>query len=64
MKKKTANRVTETLLETAKEMHALGIFNDAEYAKITMRHVDKKKPATAKPLSGGQIRAARAGGRI
>jgi putative transcriptional regulator len=59
MKKKTANRVTETLLETAKDMHALGIFNDSEYAKITMRHVGKKKPATAKPLSGDQIRALR-----
>jgi hypothetical protein len=45
-------------------MHALGIFNDSEYAKITMRHVGKMKTATAKPLSGDRIRATRASDRM
>jgi putative transcriptional regulator len=59
MTKKAAKRLTEILLETAKDMHALGIFDDTEYTKITMRHAGKKPAATAQPLSPNQIRLVR-----
>jgi putative transcriptional regulator len=57
--KKAAKRLTESLLETAKNMHALGIFDDSEHTKITMRHAGKKPAATAQPLSPDQIRLVR-----
>jgi hypothetical protein len=35
-KTKTNARLTRELLETAKDMHASGIMNDAAYEKITL----------------------------
>jgi putative transcriptional regulator len=43
----------------SKEMHDLGIMDDAAYRKITMRDVGKAEAAAPAPLSGEEIRALR-----
>lgn len=53
------SRLTEALLETAGDMHRLGILDDREYEKITVRHLGNAKPPTAKPISGEEIRSIR-----
>jgi putative transcriptional regulator len=45
--------------DTATEMHTLGIMDDASYAKITMRQIDKAEAATVATLTGEEIRALR-----
>jgi hypothetical protein len=52
-KTKTNARLTRELLETAKDMHASGIMNDAAYEKITLRHLKRAATApTAPPMTG------------
>ena len=59
-KEKTNVRLTRELLETARDMHASGIMNDAAYEKITMRHLGRLPDAAAvEPISGDDIRAMR-----
>ena len=41
-KNKKTNRLTEALLETAKDMNNVGILEEAAYEKITMRHLGMK----------------------
>ena len=53
------SRLRREMLETAKDMHALGIMNDATYRKITMREVGRAVAATLVPLTGDDIRALR-----
>jgi putative transcriptional regulator len=43
----------------SKDMHDLGIMDDATYRKITMRDVGKAGAATFAPLTGEEIRALR-----
>jgi putative transcriptional regulator len=57
--KKKTSRLTQALLETAKDMKKAGILNEAAYKKITMRHQGVKKEAGIKPLTGDAIRAMR-----
>jgi putative transcriptional regulator len=59
-RKKTNVRLTKELLETARDMHASGIMDDAAYEKIIMRHLGRaaKAPAAA-PMTGDDIRAIR-----
>jgi putative transcriptional regulator len=45
-KAKKPSRLTKALLETAKDMHDVGVMNDADYNKITMRHLGKKPTAS------------------
>jgi putative transcriptional regulator len=61
MKTKTKKHgaVTEAILEMAGDMHRVGIMNDTDFDKITMRHVGKENTATAEPLSGKEIRTMR-----
>jgi|SRR6266576_4031279 len=59
MAKKTKSRLTKALLETAKDMRRAGILAESAYAKITKRHLDAKESATARPMSGKEIRALR-----
>jgi putative transcriptional regulator len=47
------------ILETAGDMHRLGILDDEEYRKITVRHLGAQTLPTAKPISGEEIRSLR-----
>jgi putative transcriptional regulator len=61
-KKKTNARLTRELLETARDMNASGIMDDAAYEKITMRHLGRgatMPAATARAITGDDIRAIR-----
>ena len=58
-KKKTNARLTKELLETARDMHASGIMDDAAYEKITMRHLGENEMPKAEPITGEEIRALR-----
>lgn len=58
-KPKKLSRLTEALLETAADMHESGIMNDADYAKITMRHLGRDLTAPIEPVSGNEIRSMR-----
>jgi putative transcriptional regulator len=60
-KKKQTSRLTEEILETARDMRKSGLMTKAAHDKITMRHLgvtDVPKAATSM-LSGAQIRAIR-----
>jgi putative transcriptional regulator len=56
--RKKASRLTEALLETAKDMRKGGILGEAAYKKITMRHLGEVG-ALPEPLTGDDIRALR-----
>ena len=58
-KKQRLGRVTEAILETAADMHRIGVMDDTDYAKITMRHLGKRTVANAAPVSGQEIRSIR-----
>lgn len=49
-KTKKQSRLTKALLETAADMHSVGIMNDADYDKIITRHLGKKRTVTAKAI--------------
>lgn len=59
MPKKKLSRLTEALLETAADMHGVGLMSDAAYRQITIRHLGPQAPPTAKPISARQIRSLR-----
>jgi putative transcriptional regulator len=58
MARKTS-RVVEAILETAGDLHRLGMMNDEEYRQITVRHLSAQPLPTAKPISSAQIRRMR-----
>lgn len=45
--------------ELAKAMHVNGTMDDATYAKITMRDIERIEADKITPLTGGEIRALR-----
>jgi putative transcriptional regulator len=53
------SRLRREILEMSKDMHDLGIMDEATYRKITMRDVHKAEAATLAPLTGEDIRALR-----
>ena len=53
------SRLMREMLETAKDMHAIGVMDDATYHKTTMRDVNKAEAAMLVPLMGADIRALR-----
>jgi putative transcriptional regulator len=57
-KAKTNRRLTEELLETARDMRASGLLSKAAHEKITMRHLGERSAAAVVP-SGKEIRALR-----
>ena len=57
--KTKTSRLTNALLETAKDMRGIGILAKPDYAKITKRHLDSDQSAGAHPLSASDIRAMR-----
>lgn len=56
---KTQNRLTEALLETAGDMHRIGLLDDEEYRQITVRHLGPQPLPTAQPIQGEEIRSMR-----
>ena len=56
MPRKKLSRLSEALLETAADMHSVGLMDDDAYRKITIRHLGPQAPPTAKPISARQIR--------
>lgn len=65
MTTKTApNRLREAILETAEDMHRLGVMSDATHAKITLRHLRKDGAPERAPLSGDEIRNLREQARL
>ena len=58
-KNKKTSRLTEALLETAKDMRDTDILGEADYEKITMRHLGMKDKPLIEPLSGEEIRMMR-----
>jgi len=56
---KKNNRVVEMILETSGDMHRLGLLDDNEYHKITVRHLGAQELPTAKPISAAEIRSLR-----
>lgn len=56
---KKNSRLAEAIVETADDMHRLGIMNKTTHEKITIRHLGTQTPSTAKPISGEEIRALR-----
>ena len=57
--KAKSSRLTQALLETAKDMQDSGILGDADYEKITMRHLGGDDKAAIEPLTGQDIRLMR-----
>ena len=52
-------RLTQALLETAKDMKDADLLNKANYEKITMRHIGLKNKTEIEPLTGKDIRMIR-----
>ncbi|MGH9604617.1 MAG: helix-turn-helix domain-containing protein [Terracidiphilus sp.] len=53
------SRIVEAILETAGDLHRLGMMNDEEYRTITVRHLGAQPLPTARPISGKEIRKIR-----
>ena len=56
---KKLSRLSEALLETADDMHRIGIMNDDEYRKITVRLLGSQPLPAAKAIEGEEIRSLR-----
>ncbi|MGA3372867.1 MAG: helix-turn-helix domain-containing protein [Terracidiphilus sp.] len=57
--KEKVSKLTEALLETANDMHRIGVMNDDEYHKITVRLLGPQPLPTAKPIGSREIRSLR-----
>lgn len=57
--KMKSSRLSQAILEMAKDQHRIGIMDDAAYHKITVRHLGSKTLGTSEPISGEEIRALR-----
>ena len=58
-KKKKTSRLAEALVETAGDMHKVGLLDQAGYDKITMRHLGMAGVPKLAPITATQIRAMR-----
>ena len=59
-KTQTNVRLTSELLEMAGDMHGIGIMDDVDYQKITLRHMDDAQSApAATAMEPGEIRSLR-----
>jgi putative transcriptional regulator len=58
LKSKTS-RLTSELLETAHDMHAVGLISKAAHEKITMRHRADIPASVVVPMSAAKIKALR-----
>jgi len=59
IKSKKISRLAQAMLETAGDMKAIGILDDAAHRKITMRHLGGDRDTGLEILTGDQIRAVR-----
>jgi putative transcriptional regulator len=59
MTTKKLSSMAEALLETAEDLHSIGIMDDATYEKITLRHLGPKALSVAQPITGDEIRTLR-----
>ena len=57
--KKKLSPLSEAMLETAEGLHRIGLMEDAEYRKITVRHLGDKVHTLSRPISPKEIRALR-----
>ncbi len=62
-KKPAISRLRREMLETAKDMHASGLMDEATLRKITMRGETRVSPAS-RPISGEEVRAIRERARL
>ncbi len=53
------SRLARALLETADDMRAAAILDEAAHEKITLRHLGTKPGAVAAPITGEEIRSMR-----
>ncbi len=56
---KKSNRLSDAILETAKDMFDGGIISENEYEKVTLRHLKKSKIPEIEPISSSEIKALR-----
>jgi putative transcriptional regulator len=56
---KKLSKLGEALLETANDMHRIGVMDDASYQKITIRLLGPQPLPTAQPIQGEEIRSMR-----
>jgi putative transcriptional regulator len=56
---KPLSRLALEMLETAEDMHRLGIMDDLGYTKITARFLGNKSLSTSQPVSSDEIRTLR-----
>jgi putative transcriptional regulator len=56
---RTVSPLTEALLEISDDMHRVGIMDDADFGKITMRHLGKAPSPTARPMKPEDVRSLR-----
>lgn len=59
MTKPKLSPFAEAILETAGDLHSIGLMDDAAYEKITLRHLGPKSLSVAQPISGEEIRTLR-----
>jgi putative transcriptional regulator len=59
MTKKRPSRVTAEILDMADDMRRIGVMDEVTHHQITVRHLGRAPLATATPISGAEIRAAR-----
>jgi putative transcriptional regulator len=58
-RKAKTSRLTSELLETARDMRAIGLISKAGHEKITMRHKADIPAGAAVPISAAKIKALR-----
>ncbi len=58
-KTKKPSRIVEAILETAGDLHRLGMMGDEEFRTITVRHLGEKALPAAKPISAKEIKRIR-----
>jgi putative transcriptional regulator len=59
VKKSKSSGLTKVLLETADDMHRVGVMDDVTQRKITLRHLGDKAPRKDAPLTPKDIRELR-----
>jgi putative transcriptional regulator len=59
MASKKLSRFAEAMLETAGDLHSVGIMDTPTYQKITIRHLGSQALAVSEPISGDEIRCLR-----